>query len=196
MTFTKSRFVSFEDYLATDPSDLPEGFYEYWDGELVEVMTESLFNDTIANFIFVALLELGIPMELVRPGKVEVAVPGRPRTRFPDLTVLDEIHVTLLEKRATITPKMPPPRVLMEVVSPGNETDENYLRDYRDKPIQYAAIGVPEMWRIDRSRKWVQVGILTTGEYQFKTFTDNEFIISSTFPGLSLTAAQVLRAKR
>lgn len=196
MTFTKSRFVSFEDYLATDPSDLPEGFYEYWDGELVEVMTESLFNDTIANFIFVALLELGIPMELVRPGKIEVAVPGRPRTRFPNLTVLDEIHVTLLEKRATITPKMPPPRVLMEVVSPGNETDENYLRDYRDKPIQYAAIGVPEMWRIDRLRKWVQVGILTTGDYQFKTFTGNEIIISPTFPGLSLTAAQVLRAKR
>ncbi|MCY7408565.1 MAG: Uma2 family endonuclease [Alkalinema sp. CAN_BIN05] len=196
MTFTKSRFVSFEAYLAAEPCDLPEGFYEYWDGELVEVMTESLFNDTIANFIFVVLLEAGVPMELLRPGKVEVAVPGRPRTRFPDLTVLDEIHITLLEKRATITPKMPPPRVLVEVVSPGKETDENYLRDYRDKPIQYAAIGVCEMWRIDPSRQWVQVGILTAGEYQFKTFTGNEIILSSTFPGLSLTAAQVLRAKR
>jgi Uma2 family endonuclease len=151
MTFTKSQFVSFEDYLAADPSDLPEGFYEYLDGELVEVMTESLFNDTIANFMFVVLLEAGVPMELLRPGRVEVAVPGRPRTRFPDLTVLDEIHITLLEKRATITQKMPPPRVLIEVVSPGNESDENYLRDYRDMPIQYAAIGVPEMWRIDGS---------------------------------------------
>lgn len=196
MAFTKSRFLSFEDYLAADPSDLPEGFYEYWDGELVEVMTESLFNDTIANFIFLVLFEAGVPMELIRPGKVEVAVPGKPRTRFPDLTVLEEVHVILLEKRATITPTMPPPRVWMEVVSPGKETDENYLRDYRDKPIQYAAIGVPEMWRIDRSRQWVQVGILIAGEYQFKTFTENEIILSSTFPGLGLTAAQVLRAKR
>ena len=196
MTFTKSRFVSFEDYLAADPSNLPEGFYEYWDGELVEVMMESLFNDTIANFMFVVLLEAGVPMELLRPGRVEVAVPGRPRTRFPDLTVLDEIHITLLEKRATITQKMPPPRVLIEVVSPGKESDDNYLRDYRDKPIQYAAIGVPEMWRIDRSRQWVQVGILTLGEYQFTTFRSDEIIQSSTFPALNLTAAQVLQAKR
>lgn len=196
MTFTKSRFVSFEDYLATDPSDLPEGFYEYWDGELVEVMTESLFNDTIANFIFLVLFEAGVPMELIRPGRVEVAVPGNPRTRFPDLTVLEKVHVTLLEKRATITPTMPPPRVLMEVVSPGKETDENYLRDYRDKPLQYAAIGVPEMWRIDRSRQWVQVGILMRGDYQFTTFRSDETIRSSTFPGLNLTAAQVLQAKR
>ncbi len=196
MTFTKSQFVSFEDYLAADPSDLPEGFYEYLDGELVEVMTESLFNDTIANFMFVVLLEAGVPMELLRPGRVEVAVPGRPRTRFPDLTVLDEIHITLLEKRATITQKMPPPRVLIEVVSPGNESDENYLRDYRDMPIQYAAIGVPEMWRIDGSRQWVQVGILTLGDYQFTTFRSDEIIRSSTFPALNLTAAQVLQAKR
>ena len=196
MTFTKSRFVSFEDYLAADPSDLPEGFYEYWDGELVEVMTESLFNDTIANFMFVVLLEAGVPMELLRPGRVEVAVPGRPRTRFPDLTVLDEIHITLLEKRATITQKMPPPRVLIEVVSPSKESDDNYLRDYRDNPIQYAAIGVPEMWRIDRSRQWVQVGILTLGDYQFTTFRSDDLIRSSTFPALNLTAAQVLQAKR
>ena len=196
MTFTKSRFVSFEDYLAADPSNLPEGFYEYWDGELVEVMMESLFNDTIANFMFVVLLEAGVPMELLRPGRVEVAVPGRPRTRFPDLTVLDEIHITLLEKRATITQKMPPPRVLIEVVSPGKESDDNYLRDYRDKPIQYAAIGVPEMWRIDRSRQWVQVGILTLDDYQFTTFRSDEIIQSSTFPALNLTAAQVLQAKR
>ena len=196
MTFTKLRFASFEDYLAADPSDLPEGFYEYWDGELVELMTESLFNDTIANFIFIALLEFGIPMQLLRPGKIEVAVPGKPRTRIPDLTVLDEIHLTLLQRRATITPEMPPPRVLMEVVSPGKETDENYLRDYRDKPIQYAAIGVPEMWRIDPSRKWVQVGILILGEYQFTTFRGDEILRSRAFPGLNLTATQVLETKR
>lgn len=196
MTFTKSRFASFEDYLAADPSDLPEGFYEYWDGELVELMTESLFNDTIANFIFIALLEFGIPMQLLRPGKIEVAVPGKPRTRIPDFTVLDEIHLTLLQRRATITPEMPPPRVLMEVVSPGKETDENYLRDYRDKPIQYAAIGVPEMWRIDPSREWVQVGILILGDYQFTTFRGDEILRSSAFPGLNLTAAQVLETRR
>ena len=31
MTYTAQRFANFEDYLMTDPSDLPEGRYEYWD---------------------------------------------------------------------------------------------------------------------------------------------------------------------
>ena len=41
MTFTKARFASFEEYLTAEVSDLPEGLYEYWDGELVPVMAES-----------------------------------------------------------------------------------------------------------------------------------------------------------
>ena len=55
MTFTKTRFTSFEAYLSAEPSDLPEGRCEYWDGELVPVMTESKINDDIANYIFVRL---------------------------------------------------------------------------------------------------------------------------------------------
>ena len=150
MTFTKSRFVDFDEYLMADPGDLPEGFYEYWNGELVPVMSESIGNDAIANFIFLMLIQIGVPIKLIRPHSCEIVVPGKPRTRLPDLTVLDEIHLILLKKRATITQTMPPPRIVMEVVSPGNETSDNYLRDYRDKPDQYAAIGILEFWRIDR----------------------------------------------
>jgi hypothetical protein len=36
MVQAKNRFASFEDYLALDPEELPEGFYEYVDGELVD----------------------------------------------------------------------------------------------------------------------------------------------------------------
>ena len=42
MTFTQTRFSSFEAYLMADLSDLPEGRCEYWDGELRLVMVESL----------------------------------------------------------------------------------------------------------------------------------------------------------
>jgi hypothetical protein len=45
------QFKRFEEYLGADPSDLPEGRFEYWDGELVPVMSESIGNDAIANFI-------------------------------------------------------------------------------------------------------------------------------------------------
>ena len=194
MTFTKARFASFEAYLTAAESDLPEGRCEYWDGELVPVMTESIGNDDIANYLYLLLIQMGIYRKLLRPGKVEVEVIGKPKTRFPDLTVLDEVHLTLLEKRATITRKMPPPRLVVEVVSPGDESEDNYTRDYLDKRDQYAAIAIPEYWIVDPDRAWIMVGILISGAYQFETFTDNQTIVSPTFPELKLTAAIVLNA--
>jgi hypothetical protein len=45
MTVAKSpQFRSFEAYLSADPCDLPEGRYEYWDGELVPVMSQLGFE--------------------------------------------------------------------------------------------------------------------------------------------------------
>ncbi len=138
MTFTKSKFVSLEAYLTAELSDLPEGRREYWDGELAPVMTESLLNSVIANYLYFLLIQAGIDHELVHPGKVEIVVPGRPRTRFPDLTVLDDMHLVMLEKRSTIPSEGLPPRLVVEVVSPGDENSENYKRDYQDKRDQYA----------------------------------------------------------
>lgn len=192
MTFTKARFASFEEYLTAEPSDLPEGRCEYWDGALVPVMSESLGNCSIATFIQLALIAIGVQYKLISPGQFEIEVPGTPQSRIPDLTVIDEIHLTLLKKRATITRKMPPPRLIVEVVSPGSENSENYKRDYQDKRDQYAAIDVPEYWLIDPDRQWVKVGTLIAGAYQFATFQDEQAIVSPTFPKLKLTAAQVL----
>ena len=192
MTYTKQRFASFEDYLMADASDLPEGRCEYWDGELAELMTESVKNDDIALFIMFALVAIGIPFRLIRPHSCEVEVIGKPKNRFPDLTVLSEVHLSILESRLTITLKMPPPRLLVEVVSPGNESKDNYKRDYLAKRDQYAAIGVPEYWIVDPSREWAMIGTLTNGAYQFQTFTGDATIISPTFPELKLTAAVVL----
>jgi Uma2 family endonuclease len=196
MVFTKPRFASFEAYLAADPSELPEGQFEYWDGELVPVMSESLGNGTIADQLFLLLVAFGIPFQLLRPHFCEVEVPGQPRTRIPDFLLLEDVHLTLLNKRATITREMPPPRLIAEIVSPGDEKSENYKRDYEAKPRQYAAIGVPELWQIDPEREWIKVGILNDGNYQFETFHGNEIIISPTFPGLMLTAAQILHVGR
>ncbi len=192
MTFTKARFASFEDYLMAEPSDLPEGRCEYWDGELVPVMTESPENDDIANYLFSLLLQIGIYRKLIRPHSCEVEVIGKPKTRFPDLTVLDTVHLVLMGKNNRVTRDMPPPRLVVEVVSPGSETSENYTRDYRDKRAQYAAIGIPEYWLIDPEREWVMVGGLSAGQYAFETFRGNEIIGSPTFPEWKITVAQVL----
>ena len=194
MTVTQARFTSFEAYLSAEPSDLPEGRCEYRDGELVPVITESIENDDIANYLCLLLIQMGIYRRIIHLGKVEVEVIGKPRSRFPDLTVLDDVHLTLLKKRATITRKMPPPRLVVEVVSPGKESEDNYKRDYIEKRDQYAAIDIPEYWLIDPDRAWVRVGTLIEGQYQFATFMGNDAIVSPTFPNLNLTAAIVLDA--
>ena len=194
MTFTQVRFASFETYLAAEPWDLPEGNCEYWDGELIPVMSESLGNNAIANFIFVALMAIGLSFKLIRPGAVEVAVTGRPRTRFPDLTVLEDIHLILLRRRSTITFDMPPPKMVLEVVSPGDENSENYKREYQDKLVQYVDRGIPEYWIVDPDRSWVMVGILAAGNYFFETFRADDAIVSPVFPELRLTVTEILEA--
>ena len=175
-------------------SDLPEGRFEYWDGELVPVMSESLVNDAIANYLYLLLVQAGIYYKLIRPHSCEVEVIGRPKTRFPDITVLDDVHLVLMDKNTRVTCKMPPPRLVVEVVSPGAESKPNYKRDYLDKRDQYAAIGIPEYWIVDPDRAWVMVGTLIDHQYQFETFTGNETIVSATFPELTLTTAIVLTA--
>jgi Uma2 family endonuclease len=194
MTFTKARFSSFEAYLTADPSDLPEGRCEYWDGELIPVMTESKINDDIANYLYLMLVQMGIYYKLLSPGKVQIVVDGKPRTRYPDLTVLEDIHIVLVSKSNRVTRDMPPPRLVVEVVSPGDEDSDNYTRDYQDKRDQYADRGIPEYWLIDPQRSWVMVGTLVSGSYQFQTFRDEQPIVSPTFPELKLTAAIVLEA--
>ena len=193
---TKPRFTSFEAYLTADPSELPKGNFEYWDGELVPVMSESIGNINIATYLFALLIQAGFPPQLLCPGQIELVVPGKPKTRFPDLTVLEEVHLTLLNRRGTITREMPPPRVVVEVVSSGDDESENYKRDYEVKPKQYAAIEVPEYWIIDPDREWIKVGILNNGNYQFETFRGEEKIVSSTFSDLILTVSQILTAGR
>jgi Uma2 family endonuclease len=131
MTFTKARFASFEEYLTADGADLLEGRCEYWDGELVPVMAESLLNEMIANYLYLVLWQMGIDSDLISPGKVEIVVSGRPKTRYPDLTLLDESHLVLMESSTRLGTTMPAPQLVVEVISPGDEDSENYIRDYQ-----------------------------------------------------------------
>ena len=192
MTFTKTKFSSFEAYLTANVSDLPEGRCEYWDGELIPVMSESLLNEAIANYLYLVMWQMGIPIDLISPGKVNIVVSGRPRTRFPDLTLLDDAHLVLMKSSTRLGATMPPPRLVVEVVSPGDENSDNYTRDYHDKRDQYADRGIPEYWLIDPQRSWVMVGLLVAGRYEFTTFRGNQAIGSQVLPTLDLTVARVL----
>lgn len=193
MTQAKAKFASFEEYLSySDEMDM-EARHELVNGELVELPPESRLNSTIAVRILLAFVALGIPIELVHPGKCEVQVPIlRPNdaaNRFPDLVILRAEHLELTKRRLTITLDMPPPRLVAEVVSPGHT---NRDRDYIHKRAQYAAIAVSEYWVIDPVAQTVMVLTLAGEGYrEVGLFGKDEAIASPELPGLTLKAGQI-----
>jgi Uma2 family endonuclease len=198
MTQAKVRFTSFEEYLAwsDDPENAIEGRYELINGELVQLMTESGANTTIATHLLFCLISAGIPVPLVKQGCVEVQVPilqpGDAANRFPDLLVLRTEHPSLIAKRATITREMPPPLMAVEVASPGKR---NHERDYQNKLAQYEAIGVEEYWIVDSEAQAVVVFELQqTGYRQVGKFQGKSMVPCATCPALTLTAEQILDA--
>lgn len=193
MTQARVKFTSFEEYLSSSDAMSLEGRYELIDGELIELPPESRLNSTIAVRILLVLLAAGIPVELIHPGKCEVQVPVlQPHdaaNRYPDLVVLRPEHLDLTQRRLTITLDMPPPRLIVEVVSPGKT---NRDRDYIHKRSQYGAIGVPEYWLVDPVAQTVMVLSLQGEEYQeIGVFGQSDAIASIEFAGLRLAAAQI-----
>lgn len=184
-----TRPMTLEEYLRYD--DGTDKRYELVNGKLVEMPPESDRNTRIALFLLSKLLQI-IPIELIR-NKTEIVVSGsRATTRYPDLMVLtDELADALRDAtRSTITLDMPPPSLVVEVVSAGKENEN---RDYRYKRSEYAARGIAEYWIVDPIQAKVAVLQLVEGLYEESVYLAEEVIASPLFPQLALTAAQVLR---
>jgi Uma2 family endonuclease len=195
MTVATQRRMSLEEYLTYD--DGTETRYELVDGVLVAMGTESTINTEIAVFLIAVFMGLGIPhYRLGIKQKIEVES-NYASARDPDLIVHTEESKLAIKgrKEACLFLNEPNPLIVIEVVSPGTESTDNYKRDYEQKPKEYAARGIPEMWLIDPARKVVLVLTLVDCEYQEATFTGNNVILSPTFPALkNLTAAEMLSA--
>lgn len=126
--------------------------------------------------------------------KTEIVVSGsRATTRLPDLMVLSEELATVLEgaSRSTVTIDMPPPLLIIEVVSPGKENGD---RDYRYKRSEYAARGIKEYWIVDPMQQKMAMLILVDGLYEEQIFQGDESIVSPMLPDLQLTTAVVINA--
>ncbi len=189
MVQAKPRFLTFEDYLVY--TDETETLCELFNGELVPVPPESGQNVVIVDFLFLCLARL-VDFRQVRRHGLELEVRGEPRNRYPDLTIIRPEHIPLLAQRNTIRLTMPPPLLVVEVVSPGELQRE---RDYVAKRLQYEAIGIPEYWIIDPERQTVTVLVLHGSQYQeHGVFRGEGAIASPGFPQFQLTANQILTA--
>jgi Uma2 family endonuclease len=186
MTVTPLK-MTFEDFL--NHEDDAEILYELEDGELIPMPAESEINRRIAMFLAIYFSKLGIPSYRLTM-KTEVATSGaRVSVRVPDLIILSEEGAAALEgaTRSIVLMDMPPPLLVVEVVSPNQEK-----RDYRYKRSEYAARGITEYWIVDPIQARVTVLEWVEGLYEEQAYTGNMQVISPLLGQLDVTANQVL----
>lgn len=189
MTATSQK-MTLQAYL--DYDDGTDTYYELVNGELVEMPTESELNRRIASFLFAYFLQQGIPAYRLTM-KTEIAVTGsRATVRLPDVMILSETLATALEgaSRSIIMLDMPPPLLVVEVVSPKQEN-----RDYRYKRSEYAARGIAEYWIVDPMQQKVTVLEWVEGLYEEKVYQGKSKILSPLFGVLDLAADQILAGR-
>jgi Uma2 family endonuclease len=167
MTKTRQR-LTFEEYLRYD--DGTDKQYEFVGGELIEMPPESPVNSKIALFLLARLLDVFGEDRLCHKDTEIVVSGSQVQTRLPDLMLLsEELALALADSnRGTITLEMPPPELIVEVVSPGKTNEE---RDYRFKRSEYAARGVPEYWVINSYESKITVFTLVAGFYEEENYT-------------------------
>lgn len=124
--------------------------------------------------------------------RLEISVSGVFATvRLPDLVVLSEAAAAALKgaSRSIITQDMPPPRLVIEVVSPNQEN-----RDYRHQRSEYAARGIAEYWIVDPIQSQITILEWVDGLYEDRVYRAKEPLISPEFGGLDLTVEQILQS--
>ncbi|MBW4482931.1 MAG: Uma2 family endonuclease [Tildeniella torsiva UHER 1998/13D] len=188
MVQAQPQLKTFSDFLAYTQE--VEGYYELTNGELVEMPPESYDNLRRALNLYDALKAL-VDVAQICPQGLAIAMPGQPKNRYPDLTVLRPEHPEQMRElgQAAITLEMAPPLLVVEVVSPGAE---NRRRDYLEKRNQYEWRGIGEYWILDPVVGQVTVLSMTSQGYSEATFAGEAVVESPSFPDWALTAEAML----
>ena len=188
MTVATTPKMTFEDFLAYEEGT--DSLYELENGELIPIYVESDINQRIAIFLLTCFFNIGISHNRLRM-KAEIVVPSRQvNVRVPDLVVYSEELAIAMQgaTRSLILLDMPPPLLVVEVVSPNQAS-----RDYRYKRTEYAARGIAEYWIVDAIAQKVTVLEWVEGFYEERVYEGEQAIASPLFADIQLTAAQVLQ---
>jgi Uma2 family endonuclease len=193
MTVAVSK-ISIAEYLTYD--DGSGKGVELVDGEIVPMAQGTGRHGGIIEFLndaFRAEIKRSNQPWTSKEAKIAVQSPRGTRwetARVPDVLVLPlEQWESMADREAFIPLNESSPLLVVEVVSPSTiETD------HRTKHAEYAVLDIPEYWIVDPIELQVTVCTLRSGSYTDRIFQGDEAIVSPTFPGLNLTAEQVLRA--
>ena len=196
-TITK---LTFEEYLRQYPQG--EGKFELINGEFVKVEAIRAHKN-VARFLVKAFDRESERLELDYVVDKDIIIrtftkKGQERGRIPDVSVVKgsiwNANVT------TYGAIIEPLELAVEV------TSTNWDDDYIDKLDEYERLRIKEYWIVDylaiASRHYlgnpkiptVFVYKLVDGKYEVKSFREEDMIISSIFPELKLTVAQILDA--
>ncbi len=195
--------LSFDAFLAQDNGDKR---YELIDGEVFDLEPTGR-HEQVAGFItkkagtqidLADLPWLILQRPLFRPPNTEM-------TAFrPDVVVIDEVALGAepLWSEQSVLMRSESIKLIAEVVS------SNWQNDYSRRLEDFEALGIPEYWIADHAglggirhigspkQPTLSICTLVDGRYQIQQFRGEDAIVSATFPGLVLTAAQVLRIDR
>ncbi|HIK09153.1 MAG TPA: Uma2 family endonuclease [Oscillatoriaceae cyanobacterium M33_DOE_052] len=186
ITITPEKLFSFEDYLTYD--DGTDNRSELVDGRLEIVNPPTIGHMLIAKFVANVLeaeiARVSLPWMCFQETGVRT---GFRKSRLTDVCVVSREQARELVNKSAVFET--PPLLVVEVVSP-----ESVNRDYRYKRSEYAAVGIPEYWIIDPILKKISVLRLDEGLYEEEVLTENQSLVSQTFPELNLTVAPILEA--
>jgi Uma2 family endonuclease len=198
---TQQKPLSFDEFLALYGGDKR---YELIDGEVFDLEPTGP-HEEVAGFItqkicfqieLAQMLWTVLQRPLFRPPHIDM-------TAFrPDVAVIDRAelaHEPLWPEQSILT-RGSSIKFVAEVVS------SNWQNDYSRKMEDYATLGIPEFWIADYrglggvkyighpKQPTLSICLLADGEYEVQLLRGDDQIVSPTFPGLKLTAEQVLRA--
>jgi Uma2 family endonuclease len=193
--------LSFEDFLVQYGDD---DRYELIDGELFDLEPTGPHEEVaagIGQWVNFEILQQGLNYFVPHRCLIKPLAIG---TGFrPDVIVLDraELAKEPLWQREPVVTLGSTVKFVAEGVS------SNWQNDYARKFEDYALLGIPEYWIADHEglggeffigrpkQPTLTICVLNAeGRYERQILRGNDLVVSPTFPGLQLTAGQVLRA--
>jgi Uma2 family endonuclease len=197
----QQKLLSFDEFLARYGG---ENRYELIDGEVFDLEPTGQHEEVAAfvtTKVCVQIDAIGLPWFVLQRGILRPSNGGMTAFR-PDVAVVnrDELTKELLWSDQSILTLGSSIKFVAEVVS------SNWQNDYARKVEDYATLGIPEYWIADYAglggtrhigkpkQPTLSICTLVDGEYEIQQLRGNQIIVSPTFPGLKLTAEQVLRA--
>jgi Uma2 family endonuclease len=195
--------ISFDEFLARYGGD---NRYELIDGEVFDLEPTGP-HEAVAAFITakvcVQIDTADLPWFVLQRGLLRPSSSNLSAFR-PDVAVVDrtELSQEPLWAEQSILTLGNSIKFVAEVVS------SNWQNDYARTVEDYAVLGIPEYWIADYAglggtrhigkpkQPTLSICTLVNGEYEIQQLRGDQAIASQTFPNLTLTAEQVLKASR